>query len=94
LSGCTPRKRQILATDGYQNFAGPTQVCEVVGEEIVASRNHNGDTYRRGRLWYARLMAGERMIPLRMEFDTAFGGVKGYLTELRGRGVNLRLMRE
>ena len=90
----TDVKREMLDTDGYQNFAGPTQLCEVVRDEIVASRNHNEDTYRRGRIWYARLMAGDRMIPVRMEFDTAFGGVKGYLAELHGRGVNLRLMGE
>ena len=30
-------------------------------------------------------------MPVRMEFDTAFGAVKGYLAELRGRGVNLHL---
>jgi len=85
----TDVRREMLGTDDYQNFAGPTQVCEVVREEIVASRNHNEDTYRRGRIWYARPMAGDRMIPVRMEFDTAFGGVKGYLAELRGRGVDL-----
>jgi hypothetical protein len=39
-------------------------------------------------------MAGDRMVPVRIEFDTAFGGVKGYLAELRGRGVDLYLMRE
>jgi hypothetical protein len=90
----TDVKREMLDTDGYQNFAGPTQLCEVVREEIVASRNRNEDTYRRGWIWNARLMAGDRMIPVRMEFDTAFGGVKGYLAELHGRGVNLRLMGE
>jgi hypothetical protein len=47
-----------------------------------------------GKIWYARVMAGDRMVPVRMEFDTAFGGVKGYLAELRGRGVDLHLMRE
>jgi len=34
------------------------------------------------------------MMPVRMEYDTAFGVVKGYLGELRGPGVNLRLMKE
>jgi hypothetical protein len=34
------------------------------------------------------------MIPVRMEFDTAFGVVKGYLAELRGHGVRLHLLRE
>ena len=28
------------------------------------------------------------MVPVRMEFDTAFGGVTGYLAELHGRGVD------
>jgi hypothetical protein len=37
-------------------------------------------------------MAGDRMIPVRMEFETAFGRVKGYLAELRGHGVHLQLI--
>jgi hypothetical protein len=38
------------------------------------------------------VIAGDRMLPVRMEFDTAFGVVRGYLAELHGRGVNLQLM--
>jgi hypothetical protein len=34
------------------------------------------------------------MQPVRMEFDTAFGAVRGYLAEWRGRGVDLHLMAE
>jgi hypothetical protein len=90
----TDTKRETLTANGDQNFAGPTHVCEVVREEIVANPNKNEDTYRRGKVWYARLMAGDRMIPVRMEFETVFGGVKGYLAELRGHGVHLQLMRE
>ena len=90
----TDIKRDLLTADGHQNFAGPAQLCEVVREEIAANPNKNEDTYRRGKIWYARLMAGDRMIPVRMEFDTAFGGVKGYLAELRGHGVHLHLLRE
>jgi hypothetical protein len=90
----TDIKQEMLSADSDQYFAGPTQVCEVVREEIVANPNKHEDSYRRGKIWYARLMAGDRMIPVRMEFDTAFGGVKGYLAELRGHGVDLQLMRE
>jgi len=36
----------------------------------------------------------DRMLPVRMEFETAFGTVRGYLAELRGDGVHLHLMRE
>jgi hypothetical protein len=51
-------------------------------------------TYRRGKIWYARLLAGDRMLPVRMEFETGSAAVKGYLAELRSRGVDLHLMRE
>jgi hypothetical protein len=85
-------KRETLSANGYQNFAGLTQVCEVTREEISASRGKDEDTYRRGRIWYAPLMGGDRLLPVRMEFDTKFGAVTGYLAELRGRDVDLRLM--
>jgi hypothetical protein len=88
----TDLKRETLSPDGYQNFAGPSQVCEVAREDIVVNPDRNEDTYRRGRIWYARVIAGDRMLPVRMEFDTAFGVVRGYLAELHGRGVNLQLM--
>jgi hypothetical protein len=90
----TDLKRETLSADGYQNFAGPSLACEVVREDVVANPDRNEDTYRRGRIWYARIITGDRMLPVRMEFDTAFGLVKGYLAELRGRGVNLHLLAE
>jgi hypothetical protein len=87
-------KRETLSADRYQNFAGPTQVCEVVREEISAARDKNEDTYSRGRIWYARLLRHDRILPVRMEFDTKFGVVTGYLAELRGSGGDLHLTRE
>jgi Protein of unknown function (DUF3108) len=90
----TDVKRETLAADSYQNFAGPTRVCEVVRRDIVANRDSDDDTYGRGKIWYARLMARDRMIPVRMEYDTAFGAVTGYLAELRGHGVDVHLTRE
>lgn len=85
-------KREMLSADGYQKFTGPTQVCAVEREDIVVNPDRNEDTYRRGKIWYARLIPGDRLVPVRMEFDTAFGTVKGYLAELRGRGVALHLV--
>jgi hypothetical protein len=87
-------KRETLAADRHQNFAGPTQVCEVVRRDIVTNRDRDDETYQRGKIWYARLIAEDRMIPVRMEYDTAFGSVTGYLAELRGHGVDLHLTRE
>ncbi len=90
----TDVRREALTADGYQTFAGPSQLCAVAREDVVVNPDRNEDTYRQGRIWYARVIAGDRMMPVRMEFDTAFGAVKGYLAELRGRGVNIRLMGE
>jgi hypothetical protein len=83
-------KRDMLSADSYQKFAGPAQVCQVVREDIVVNPDKNEDTYKRGRIWYAQV-AGDRMMPVRMEYDTAFGVVKGYLAEVRGHGANLQL---
>jgi Protein of unknown function (DUF3108) len=85
---------ETLSADGYQQFAGPSEVCEVVREDVVVNPNRNEDTYQHGKIWYAHVIAGDRMLPVRMEFDTAFGIVKGYLAELHGRGADLRLARE
>ena len=83
-----------LSADGHQTFAGPAEVCEVVRQDVVANPDRNEDTYRSGKIWYARVIAGDRVLPVRMEFDTAFGIVKGYLAELHGRGADLHLARE
>jgi Protein of unknown function (DUF3108) len=90
----TDVKMETLVADSYQNFAGPARLCEVVREDIVVNPDRNESTYQRGRIWYARVAAGGRMEPVRMEFDTDFGVVRGYLAEWRGRGVDLRLMAE
>ena len=86
-------KRDTLSADSYQKFAGPAQVCQVVREDIVVNPDRNEDTYKRGRIWYAQV-AGDRTMPVRMEYDTAFGVVKGYLAEVRGHGATLQLARE
>jgi hypothetical protein len=85
---------ETLSADGRQTFGGPSEVCQVVREDIVVNPNRNEDTYQRGKIWYAHVMSGDRMMPVRMEFDTAFGIVHGYLAELHGRGTDLHLARE
>jgi hypothetical protein len=87
-------KEEMLSPDDYQGFAGPTRVCEVVREMIVANPDKKEGTYQQGRLWYARLLPGDRMVPVRMEYDTPFGKVAGYLAELFGHGIHLHLMAE
>ncbi|MGC2522111.1 MAG: DUF3108 domain-containing protein [Stellaceae bacterium] len=87
-------KRETLTADGYQNFAGPAQSCEVVRQDLVTNPDGSERTYQRGRIWYARVVPGDDVMPVRMEYDTALGVVKGYLAEVRGTGIDLYLMRE
>jgi hypothetical protein len=87
-------KEEALSPDKYQAFSGTTRVCEVVREMIVANPDKKEGTYEQGRLWYARLLPTERMMPVRMEYDTLFGKVVGYLAELVGHDIHLHLMGE
>jgi hypothetical protein len=91
----TNAKAETLSPDGRQRFAGPTLACNIQREDVVgfpAGQDANGGTYKRGKVWYARLIGEDQMVPVRMEFDTEYGVVAGYLAELRGRGVDLRFM--
>src|SRR6516165_2118722 len=88
----TDAQRETLSPEGRQHFAGPTLVCNIHREDVVGfpgGQDANGGTYKRGKIWYARLTGEDQMVPLRMEFDTEYGSVSGYLTELRHRGLNL-----
>ena len=88
----TDLKQEVLSADSYQTFVGSSQVCQVVREDVVVNPDRNEDTYKTGRIWYSRVTAGGRVMPVRMEYDTAFGAVKGYLAEFRGRGAKLNLV--
>ena len=67
----TDIKSEALSADGYQNFAGPTQLCQIIREEIRRNPGQGEDTYQRGKVWYARLAAGDLMLPVRMEFESS-----------------------
>ena len=91
----TDAQAETLSPKGRQRFAGPTVACNISREDVPGfpgGQDANGGTYTRGKIWYARLTGGSQMVPVRMEFDTEFGTVQGYLAELRGRGVDLRFM--
>ena len=89
-------KLEKIDADNSQNFSGETHVCDVVREEVPDfpdDHDQSESTYRRGKVWYAHIVPGDQMVPVRMEFDTEYGMVRGYLAELHGRGVDLRLMK-
>jgi hypothetical protein len=85
---------ETIPAAGAGNFTGATQACAMRREAIAGFVDENGlsEGAYAGKLWYARLLPGDLMIPVRMEFSTEFGAVTGHLGELRGRGVHLLLM--
>ena len=45
---------------------------------------------QRGTMWYARLMPGDLMLPVKVELVTEAGSVTGHLAELHGRGADVK----
>lgn len=84
--------RQVLAPAGGQNFSGPTIVCRMTRVEIAGFGSETGEGVQRGTIWYARLVPGDLLVPVRMQLVTEIGAVDVYLAELHGRGVDLKLM--
>jgi hypothetical protein len=80
----------LQATDG-QGFAGPSQVCRVEREPIAGFSDDDGRTegVYEGKLWCARLLADDILIPVRMDFATEFGPVSAHLADLRAHGSEL-----
>jgi hypothetical protein len=83
---------EVFQPAADRSFAGATQVCHLRREAIAGFRDDSGrsEGAYEGKLWFARLLPGDLMIPVQTEFSTEFGAVTGHLAELHGRGVHLR----
>jgi hypothetical protein len=81
---------------GPRYYSGPTHACDVIRLDVAdfpGNKDPAEATYRRGRLWYARLGPAGQMVPVQIDYDTEFGIVTGYLAELRGPNGTLRFAR-
>jgi Protein of unknown function (DUF3108) len=79
-----------------QDYAGPTHLCDVARDDIAGFPVNNDPTegtYKKGRVWYARIGPAGQMVPVQIDYDTEFGIVTGYLADLRGPDGNLTLSR-
>jgi hypothetical protein len=87
--------QHVLSPAEGQNFNGETQACRMVRHEIggfYLDKNHE-EGASSGTIWYAKqLMPGDLAVPVRMSMQTEIGNVALFLSKLRGRGVDLRLM--
>lgn len=85
--------RAALAPTGGQNFAGVATACHMVRREWPDFPDPDkNEGARSGTIWYAKLLPGDLMVPVRMQMDTQLGTVDGYLARLHGRGVDRALM--
>jgi len=85
--------REKLSPAGGQKFSGDAIACRMTRRYppgIADSEKDEGA--KQGTIWYARLLPGDFLVPVRMEMDTQLGVVEGYLAELHGPGVDLTLM--
>jgi hypothetical protein len=87
--------RHMLSPAEGQNFSGQTQACHMTRTDIggfYIDKSHE-EGARAGTIWYAQLLPqGDIAVPVRMEMETEIGKVELFLAQLRGRGVNLKLM--
>jgi len=85
--------RQALTPGGGQTFSGPAIGCRMTRRNWPGVVDPEGDEGAQGgTIWYARLVPGDLLVPVRTRMDTQLGVVEGYLAELHGRGVNLDLL--
>jgi hypothetical protein len=86
---------ETIRTSGGHEFAGSTAVCRMRREAIAGFLDEDGrsEGAYAGKLWYARLLSGDLIVPVQMEFSTEFGPVTGHLAEVLGRGAHLRFMK-
>jgi Protein of unknown function (DUF3108) len=85
-------KKKLPSVAG-QSFSGEAIGCKMRRvDRSAASEPEQSEGASQGTIWYAKLVPGDAMVPVRMEMKAQIGVVDGYLAELHGRGVNLKLM--
>ncbi len=85
--------KKTLASVAGQKFEGEAIACHMYRRDVPGvDQPERDEGARQGTIWYAKLLPGDTMVPVRMQMEAQIGVVDGYLAELRGRGVNLKLM--
>ena len=76
---------------GQSGFSGATRICRFE-REAMAGFDDDGaaEGISHGKLWYARLLGGRLVFPVRMELSSEFGALVGLPAELRAPGEVLR----
>ena len=87
---------RIAGIAGAKRTADLVPLCHPIALDVVEvdaeADPEQSEGARKGTFWYAPLLAGDAVVPVRMQLETQIGTVDAYLAELHGRGVDLRLM--
>jgi hypothetical protein len=81
---------QKLSASGGQHYSGDTKACKMKRENVAGYPTDRLEMPQRGTIWYARLMPGDLLLPVKLEMVTDIGSVTGHLAELHGRGADLK----
>jgi hypothetical protein len=85
--------KQVISPEGGQKLEGSAITCKMARHIHSAPESESGEGARQGTFWYAPLLPGDVLVPVRMQIETQIGTVDAYLAELHGRGVDLQLMK-
>jgi hypothetical protein len=86
----TDAGEQKLSASGGQHYSGDAKACKMKRENVAGYPTDKLEMPQRGTMWYARLMPGDLMLPVKLEMVTDIGSVTGHLAELHGRGADLK----
>ena len=89
----TDQGRQNLTPEGGQELQGTATLCRMVRHTRGPGDAEQSEGAREGTFWYAPLLPGDVVVPVRMQMETQIGNVDAYLAELHGRGVDRRFMK-
>jgi hypothetical protein len=86
----TDAGEQKLSASGGQHYSGDSKACKMKRENVTGYPTDKLEMPQRGTIWYARLMPGDLMLPVKLEMVTDIGSVTGHLAEMHGRGADLK----
>jgi hypothetical protein len=85
--------KRTLSPEGGQRLEGPAIACRMTRQDRGTADQEQSEGAKQGIFWYAPMLPGGVVVPVRMQLETQIGTVDAYLAELHGRGVDLQLMK-
>ena len=85
--------KRTLSPEGGQSLEGTAIACRMARHDRGIADQEQSEGAKQGTFWYAPLLPGGVVVPVRMQLETQIGTVDAYLAELHGRGVDLQLMK-